>query len=69
MYCMSSIQLYLKYTTPKDLLDFWTTKAMGVAVTPWLCAADSLSQIEREKAKIIESSCQKFGNQWMVSYL
>ena len=53
---------------PEDLSDFWTTEAMGVAVTPCLCAADKLSPIEREEAKIIESSCQKVGNQWMVSY-
>ena len=60
--------LYVKYTMPQDLSAFWTTEAMGVAVTPCLCAADKLSQIEREEAKIIESSCQKIGNQWMVSY-
>ena len=60
--------LYVKYTTPEDLSDFWTTEAMGVAVTPCLCAADRLSQIERKEAQIIESSCQKVGNQWMVSY-
>ena len=60
--------LHVKYTTPVDLSDFWTTEAMGVAVTPCLCAADRLSQIERKEAKIIESSCQKVGNQWMVSY-
>ena len=41
---------------------------MGVAVTPCLCASDKLSQVEREEAKIIERSCQKVGNQWMVSY-
>lgn len=42
---------------------------MGVAVTPCLWAADRLSQMEREEAKImIESSCQKVGNHWMISY-
>ena len=60
--------LHVKYTTPVDLSDFWTTEAMGVAVTPCLCATDKLSQIEREEAKAIESSCQKAGNQWVVSY-
>ena len=53
---------------PVDLSDFWTTEAMGVAVTPCLCASDKLSQIEREEAKMIERSCQKVGNQWMVLY-
>ena len=60
--------LHVKYTTPVDLSDFWTTEAMGVAVTPCLCATDKLSQLEREEAKAIESSCQKAGNQWVVSY-
>ena len=60
--------LYVKYTMPEHLSDFWTTEPMGVAVTPCLCAADKLSQIEREEVKIIESSCQKVRNQWMVSY-
>ena len=60
--------LYIRYTMPEDLSDFWTTEAMGVAVTPCLCAADKLSPIEREEAKIIESSCQKVGSQWMVCY-
>ena len=43
--------LHVKYTTPVELSAFWTTEAMGVAVTPCLCAADKLSQIEREEAK------------------
>ena len=60
--------LHIKYTMPEDLSDFWTTEAMGVAITPCLCAADKLSQIEREEAKIIENSCQKVENQWMVPY-
>ena len=64
----SSRTLHVKYTSPVDLTDFWTTEAMGVAITPCLCPANKLSQIEREEAKIIESSCQKNGNQWVVSY-
>jgi len=60
--------LHVKYTVPVDLSDFWTTEAMGVAVKPCLCTEDKLSQVEREEAKIIESSCQKVGKQWMVSY-
>ena len=60
--------LHVKYTVPVDLSDFWTTEAMGVAVKPCLCTEDKLSQVEREEAKIIESSCQKVGNRWMVSY-
>ncbi|XP_068675312.1 uncharacterized protein [Montipora foliosa] len=60
--------LHVKYTSPVDLTDFWTTEAMGVAITPCLCPANKLSQIEREEAKIIERSCQKNRNQWVVSY-
>ena len=64
----ASRTLHVKYTSPVDLTDFWTTEAMGVAITPCLCQANKLSPIEREEAKIIESSCQKNGNQWVVSY-
>ena len=60
--------LHVKYTSPVDLTDFWTTEAMGVAITPCLCLANKLSQIEREEAKKIERSCQKNGNQWVVSH-
>ena len=59
---------HVKYTTPVDLSDFWTTEAMGVAITPCLCATDKISEIEREEAKAIESSFQKAGNQLVVSY-
>ena len=55
--------LQVKSTTSIDLSDFWTKEAMGVDVTPCLCTTDKLSQIEREEAKAIESSCQKAGNQ------
>ena len=32
-----------------------------------LCPANILSQIEREEAKAVQSSCQKTGIQWVVS--
>ncbi|XP_068693002.1 uncharacterized protein [Montipora foliosa] len=64
----ASRTLHVKYTSPVDLIDFWTTEAMGVAITPCLCPANKLNQIEREEAKIIERSCQKNCNQWVVSY-
>ena len=59
---------HMKYTTSVYLSDFWITEVMGVAITPCLCATDKLSQIEREVAKAIESSCRKAGNKWVVSY-
>lgn len=53
---------------PEDLSGFWSTEAKGVAITPCLCAADKLSQIEREEAEIIKSSCQIVENRRMVPY-
>ena len=44
---------HVKYAMLVDLSDFWTTEAMGVAVTACLCESDKLSQIEREEANII----------------
>ena len=41
---------------------------MGVDVKPCVCEADKLSQIEREEAKIIEDSCEKVDNQWLIPY-
>ena len=41
---------------------------MGVAVKPCNCETDKLSPIERKEAKVIEDSCQKIGNQWLVPY-
>ena len=60
--------LHVKYATPVDLTDFWTTETMGVQVKPCVCDADKLTQAERDEAIIIEKSCVKVGNQWMVPY-
>ena len=60
--------LHVKYASPVDLTDFWTTETMGVAVKPCVCNADKLTQTEREEAKLIEESCFKVGNQWMIPY-
>ncbi|XP_068690776.1 uncharacterized protein [Montipora foliosa] len=46
----ASRTLHVKYTSSVDLTDFWTTEAMGVAITPCLCPANKLSQIEREES-------------------
>jgi len=51
-----------------NLSNFWTNEAMGVAVKPCLCTEHKLSQVEREEEKIMESSCQKVGKQWIVAY-
>ena len=41
---------------------------MGVAVKPCNCETDKLSPIERKEVEVIEDSCQKIGNQWLVLY-
>ena len=58
--------LHVKYASPIDLTDFWTTEAMGMAVNPCVCDADKLTQTEREDAKLIEESRFKVKNQWMI---
>lgn len=58
----------IKSATPVDLTDFWSTESMGVEVKSCLCKPDELSQIEREEKLIIEKSCQKVGNQWLIPY-
>ena len=65
-----NITLHVKYTSSVYLRisDFWVTEAIGVAITPCLCLTNKLSQIEREEAKTVQSSCQKIGSQWVVSY-
>ena len=60
--------LHIKHTTPVDLTDFWTTETMGVSIKPCYCDADKLTQTERLEAKVIEDSCQKAGNQWLIPY-
>ena len=60
---------HVKFPSPVDITDFWKTGAVGVDVRPCVCDADKLSQIEREEAKIIEDSCEKVGDQWLISYL
>ena len=49
-------------------LDHRNTESIGVSVQPCTCKAGKLSQIEREEAKIIEESCEKIGNQWLIPY-
>ena len=39
-----------------------------MAVKSCFCDAEKLTQIEREKAKLIEESCIKVEGQWMVPY-
>ena len=58
----------IKFATPVNLTDFWTTESMGVDVKSCSCEPDELSQIERKEKTIIEKSCQKVGNQWSIPY-
>ena len=59
---------HVKFSSPVDITDFWKTESMGVDVKPCVCEVDKLSQIEREEAKIIEDSCEKVGDQWLMPY-
>ena len=58
----------IQMETPIDLADFWTTESMGVSIKPCSCNAEKLSQIERKEAEIIENSCQRVNNQWLIPY-
>ena len=60
--------LHVKYAAAVDLTSFWTTEAMGVNVKSCVCSADKVSQAERDEGKIIEDSCVKVGEQWMIPY-
>ena len=60
--------LNLELSVPINMVDFWSTETMGVAVKPCNCETDKLSPIERKEVEVIEDSCQKIGNQWLVLY-
>ena len=59
---------HVKFSSPVDITDFWKAESICVDVKPCVCEADKLSQIEREEAKIIEDSCEKVGDQWLIPY-
>lgn len=59
---------HVRFAAPVEMSDFWKTETMGVAVKPCVCAADKLTQAEKEEAEIISKSCEKICNQWMVPY-
>ncbi|XP_028412195.1 uncharacterized protein LOC114535018 [Dendronephthya gigantea] len=53
---------------PIEMNEFWSTESMGVEIKPCLCDGEKMSRVEREEAKIIEESCKKSGNRWIVPY-
>ncbi len=59
---------HVKFAMPVDLTDFWTTESMGVEVKPCLCKSEKLSRVEHEEKLIIETSCKKVGNRWLIPY-
>ena len=59
---------HVKYAMPIDLTDFWTTESMGIQIKSCMCEPDKLSQVEHEEKLIIEKSCKKVGNRWLVPY-
>ncbi len=60
---MSSVQVRLDIMT-----DFRTTESMGVEGKKCSCESKTLSPIEAREAQIIEDSCEKIGNQWLIPY-
>ena len=66
--CDVSQVFNVKSSKPIDLTDFWTTESMGVEGKICSCETKKLSPIESREAKIIESSCQKVGNQSLIPY-
>jgi len=60
--------LHVKYASPVDLTSFWTTETMGVNVKQSCNVTDHLSTVEQVEADIIEKSCKKVGNQWLIPY-
>ena len=60
--------LLVKFSTPVDLSDFWTSEAMGAKIDPCVCDASKLHQIDRDEKVIIEESARKIGDQWMIPY-
>ena len=60
--------LHVKFSKPVDLMDFWRTESMGVQVSPCVCDADKLSQVEREEYEAIAKATQKIGGQWQIGY-
>ena len=66
--CDTNRVFFVKYATPVDLSDFWTTECMGVEVKPCVCEADKLTQVEREEKVVIENSAEKVGKQWTIPY-
>ena len=59
---------HVKFATPVDMTEFWSTESMGVSVKPCFCEPENLSPIERKEAKVIEDSCEKLNGQWLISY-
>ena len=47
---------------------FWTTEAMGVDPNTCSSKLERLTPTELEEVKIIEESCTKIGNQWIIPY-
>ena len=60
--------LNVKISVPVDVIDFWSTESMGLAVKPCNCQTDKLSPIEQRKANFIQDSYQEVENQWLILY-
>ena len=59
---------HVKCSNPVNMTDVWTTEFMGVEEKMCSCETKKPSLIEAYKGEIIENSCEKIGNQWLVPY-
>ena len=60
--------LLVGISKPVEMSKFESTESMGVQAEECFCKSEKLSQVEREEAKVIETSCKKSGNQWLIPY-
>lgn len=49
--------LNVKISVPIDMIDFWSTESMRLAVKSFNCQTDKLSSIEQRKTNFIQDSC------------
>ena len=62
--------MHVKLAMPVDMTDFWSTESMGVSIKPCHCEeeTETLSPSERKEYEMIDKSCDKVDNQWLIPY-
>ena len=59
---------HVRLADPIDLIEFWKTESMGVAVSPCTCEVAKMSPEEAVKLKLIEESSKLQGSKWIIKY-